>query len=74
MSSDDYYIYSGCKDNIIKAWQFKELSPEQIDEQRNPEISENSQKALNDLEQQYGKYKADTCSYLLGHSTAVNSI
>lgn len=67
MHSDEYYIYSGDKDNIIKSWQFKELSPDQQEENKNPEQSESQGESME-------KYKADVSSYMIGHSAQVNSI
>lgn len=74
MGSDEAYIYTGCKDNIVKAWQFKELTKDQIDEQENLMPSESESKEMLDLERQYGKYKVDVSSYMIGHEGQVNSI
>lgn len=73
MSSDEDYIYTSCKDNIVKAWQFKELSHDQLADMKNQDdILED--KTLEELEHEYGKYRADVASYLLGHTAQVNSI
>jgi WD40 repeat protein len=74
MGSDDDYIYTGCKENIVKAWQFKELSKDQIAEQENQEPSESENKELHELEEHYGKYKVDVSSYMIGHDAPINSI
>lgn len=73
MASDEDYIYTGCRDNIIKSWQFKELSKDQYAElQDNKENSEGSSQASGDRDE--GRYKADVSSYLLGHNSNVTSI
>mmetsp|Transcript_9418 Transcript_9418/g.10570 ORF Transcript_9418/g.10570 Transcript_9418/m.10570 type:complete len:101 (-) Transcript_9418:23-325(-) len=76
MASDEYYIYSGCKDNIIKSWQFKELSKDQINEAAAPDenMDEATLKAYNEMTEKYGRFKAEVSSYLLGHTAQINSI
>lgn len=74
MDSDEYFIYTGDKDNIVKSWQFKELSKDQIAEQEIQKTEETEEKSLHDLEEKFGKYKVEFSSYMIGHTSQVNSI
>ena len=42
----------------MKACQFKELSKDQVEEQKNKEASDKENK-LEELEEKYGRYRAD---------------
>ena len=75
LASDEFYIYSGCKDNIVKSWQFKELSKDQTIELKNLDSNSDSQDdTYNQVKEKYGKYKTELSSYLIGHTAQINSI
>ena len=74
LANDGNYIYSGCKDSVVKAWQFKELTKDQVEENKNKQFDENFDKSKEDTDQEADKYKVDLSSYMLGHSAQINSI
>lgn len=75
LASDELYIYSGCKDNIVKSWQFKELAKDQKIEFKDLDANSDTQEeAYNQIKEKYGKYKAEVSSYLIGHTAQINSI
>lgn len=76
MASDNDYVYSGCRDNIVKSWEFKELSKDQFEQLLDDKENDKEIEALSrdELELEYGRYRADTTSFMIGHNAQINTI